>query len=262
MTLADRRIVMIGCGSVGGYVAHLLARAGVGHITLVDPDILRWDNVGRHVLGGADVDRPKAEAVAESLRRALPHLSITAINQDWREWLGGGASSVEGVDLVVSTAATWSCEEPLNLLARRSTFPPVLFGWLEPYALAGHALTVAREGGCLQCGMNQFGSFGKAVVASDADQQKKEPGGCTYFQEYGPVQMMPVAALVADAAIAALVSPNQHSTLSTYVAGEVAIRDHRGRLTKLWQPRIPRGVVQWTVKELWPENPECRVCHS
>lgn len=260
MALADRRIVMIGCGSVGGYVAHLLARAGVGHITLVDPEVLSWDNVGRHVLGAADVGRPKAEALATSLQSALPHLEVIPVSQDWRDWISGGEAIVEGVDLIVSTAATWSCEEPLNLVARRSAFPPMLFGWLEPFALAGHALTVARDGGCLQCGMNQFGKFDRAVVAFVTDQLKKEPGGCTFFQEYGPVQMMHVVALIAEAAVAALGSPPRHSSLSTYVAGEVAIQNHGGTLSKAWQDRVPRSAVQWTIEELWTQNPACRVC--
>ena len=259
--LSEKRVVIIGCGSIGGYVAHLLARAGVGQISLVDPDSLSWDNVGRHVLGADDVGRPKAEALAANLLHQLPHLSITPVSEDWRDWLRRDNDAFDGAHLVVSTAGTWSCDQPLNLLARRSALPPVLFGWLETYALAGHALLVAPGGGCLECGMNPFGRFGNEVVHFAEPQLAKEPGGCTYYQQYGPVQMMPVVSLITRAALTALVSPPEESTWSTFVAGEPEIRERGGSLSDAWTGRIPPGVVHFTVEKAWQKNPSCRVCN-
>ncbi|MCP4902048.1 MAG: hypothetical protein GY906_34210 [bacterium] len=259
--LSDKRIALIGCGSIGGYVAHLLARAGVGEISLIDPDHYRWENAGRHVLGVANVGKPKAEALAENLRRELPHLSINPINKDWRDWVSSRDAPFENADLIVSTAATWSCEQPLNLLARCSTFPTVLFGWLEPYALAGHVLTVASNGGCLQCGMNPYGEFENKVSVFSSPQLTKEPGGCTYYQEYGPVQMMPVVALIAETAIANLETPSLESGLSTYISSEAAIQTQGGELSEAWGKIIPNDASRWTYEQPWPKKSECQVCH-
>lgn len=57
----------MGCGSLGSPVAIALAQAGVGRLTLIDYDHLKWANIGRHPLGAASVDDEKAKAVAESL---------------------------------------------------------------------------------------------------------------------------------------------------------------------------------------------------
>lgn len=50
LSLADKRVVILGCGSIGSPVAKLLATAGVGKLTFVDPEFLTWSNVGRHYL--------------------------------------------------------------------------------------------------------------------------------------------------------------------------------------------------------------------
>ena len=59
---------IIGCGSVGGALGHLLARSGVGSITLWDPDTVAIENLGVQPFRHCDLGRPKAEALAEALR--------------------------------------------------------------------------------------------------------------------------------------------------------------------------------------------------
>ena len=68
---SQKRVLLIGCGSLGGYVAHLLSRAGIGHITITDNDRLGWENLGRHILGASSVGRSKSEALAEKLKEEL-----------------------------------------------------------------------------------------------------------------------------------------------------------------------------------------------
>jgi molybdopterin/thiamine biosynthesis adenylyltransferase len=48
LQLFDKKILLVGCGSVGSTIASELARAGVGHFILADPDILEPANVSRH----------------------------------------------------------------------------------------------------------------------------------------------------------------------------------------------------------------------
>ena len=53
--MAEKRVIILGCGSVGSLVALELARAGVQHFILVDADILEYHNVCRHQCGIEDV---------------------------------------------------------------------------------------------------------------------------------------------------------------------------------------------------------------
>lgn len=59
-TFKDKTVVLIGCGSLGGYLAHQFAKAGVGKLHLIDPEPLGWENPGRHVLGASQVGEAKA----------------------------------------------------------------------------------------------------------------------------------------------------------------------------------------------------------
>jgi hypothetical protein len=76
--LRSATVAVLGCGSVGAPVAVQLAAAGVGGLILIDPDTLRWANVGRHPVGARGVGRNKAEALAESIRSGYPHIRRVA----------------------------------------------------------------------------------------------------------------------------------------------------------------------------------------
>jgi tRNA threonylcarbamoyladenosine dehydratase len=78
--LAAARVVVLGLGGVGSFTAEALARAGVGHLVLVDGERVDETNANRqlHALDGA-FGRPKAEVVAERLRRAAPGAVIEAV---------------------------------------------------------------------------------------------------------------------------------------------------------------------------------------
>jgi hypothetical protein len=49
-SLTSKKVMLVGCGSVGGDIADKLAASGVGHIDLYDPDTLSLNNLYRHIL--------------------------------------------------------------------------------------------------------------------------------------------------------------------------------------------------------------------
>ena len=61
--MADKRVVILGCGSVGSLVAIELAKAGVGSFLLCDADILEYHNLCRHQCGIEDVGDLKVNAL-------------------------------------------------------------------------------------------------------------------------------------------------------------------------------------------------------
>ena len=68
--LASARVLIVGCGALGGVLAQWLTRAGVGHLTLVDRDIVEETNLPRQVLFTAENARagaPKAHAAKDAL---------------------------------------------------------------------------------------------------------------------------------------------------------------------------------------------------
>ena len=89
--LAEKRVGIVGLGSLGSKIATTLARAGVGRFELVDGEILHSGNLERHDADWRDVGRHKSELMAHRLR--LIHPGVKA--HSWLTALGAQISSQE-----------------------------------------------------------------------------------------------------------------------------------------------------------------------
>ncbi|MGN1212148.1 MAG: ThiF family adenylyltransferase [Candidatus Cryptobacteroides sp.] len=74
-------VAVIGVGGVGGYAAEMLARAGVGHITILDADTVSVTNKNRQILAlDSTVGKSKCEVMAGRLMDINPSLDLTVID--------------------------------------------------------------------------------------------------------------------------------------------------------------------------------------
>jgi tRNA A37 threonylcarbamoyladenosine dehydratase len=80
--LASAHVMVVGCGGVGSFAAEALARSAVGHVTLVDFDLVCVTNSNRqlHALRG-NIGRPKVDVMAERLRLVHPTARIDAVTE-------------------------------------------------------------------------------------------------------------------------------------------------------------------------------------
>jgi len=78
--MAKKRVIILGCGSVGSLVALELARAGVKHFILVDADILEYHNICRHQCGIEDVGDLKINALKRKILNINPRAEITTFD--------------------------------------------------------------------------------------------------------------------------------------------------------------------------------------
>jgi sulfur-carrier protein adenylyltransferase/sulfurtransferase len=79
--LTGARVLLVGAGGLGSPVALYLAAAGVGHIGIIDEDIVELSNLHRQVLHGTrDIGRPKVASAEETLRDLNPHVEVAAIH--------------------------------------------------------------------------------------------------------------------------------------------------------------------------------------
>tara|TARA_B110000879_G_scaffold212965_1_gene312279 strand:- start:9576 stop:10340 length:765 start_codon:yes stop_codon:yes gene_type:complete len=98
--LLDARVLILGAGGLGCPVALYLASSGVGHITIVDDDVVELSNLQRQILyTEADIGRLKAEVVRERLALLNPEVTVQAICQ--RPNLHDLSSLVADADLVL-----------------------------------------------------------------------------------------------------------------------------------------------------------------
>lgn len=74
--MLDKRAVLVGCGSVGSFVAMELARSGVGKFVLCDTDTLEIHNICRHQCGYSDLGRYKVDAVKDKILNINPNAEV------------------------------------------------------------------------------------------------------------------------------------------------------------------------------------------
>jgi molybdopterin/thiamine biosynthesis adenylyltransferase len=173
-TLAGLSIAVVGCGTIGGYLADMLVKAGAGtsggKLMLVDPDLLGPNNLGRHRLGFPDLFKNKAAQLREELRRGAPGASVTALPVDIR------GAELGQVDLLIDATG----EEALGhwLTWRYAKASPILSVWVEGAGLAVRALLRAKPGGaCHRC-MSDYVRSGQFMVLDAPTPTVMKGHGC------------------------------------------------------------------------------------
>ena len=79
--LRSARVAVFGIGGVGGYVAEALARSGVGHIDLIDADVVTETNINRQIIAlNSTLGKPKAEVMRARILDINPEADVRAFN--------------------------------------------------------------------------------------------------------------------------------------------------------------------------------------
>lgn len=78
--LHTKKVCVIGCGGLGGYILEMLARIGVGHITCVDGDVFEVNNLNRQILSTESlIGTSKALAAKKRLEEINSQVSVNAV---------------------------------------------------------------------------------------------------------------------------------------------------------------------------------------
>lgn len=259
--IAEAHVAIVGVGSLGSGVADLLARAGVGRLTLIDPDHLSWDNVARHSLGGMAVGRFKAVEMARQIAQHLPTTpEVIGLAQPWQQ-IAIQSPAMLRADVIVSTMATWPNELGLTEWAR-SNGVPIVAGWLEARAAAGHAVFLRK--GCLACQFSPNGRFFREISTWEDTAPIRLADGChEHFLPYGQAEIVATQGLIARLTLEVLQSDSSESLHCAIVQSNHALRalgsrpsPYAWRKYRAW----PLHVAWAEYKQDWPVNPNCWLC--
>ena len=129
--LAQKRVLVVGCGGLGGYLIEQMCRTGIGHITAVDGDTFSPSNLNRQLLATEDtLGRPKAVCAAERMAKVNPLCEVRALCQMIEP--ENADEIVAGHDLVVDALDNRTARLLLLAAARRAGIPMVcgaVAGW-------------------------------------------------------------------------------------------------------------------------------------
>ena len=80
--IKSANVLLIGVGGVGGAVAHMLVRAGISNLTIMDFDKVSDSNINRQFVAyQSTIGKYKVDVLSEQLKDINPNINLTALNQ-------------------------------------------------------------------------------------------------------------------------------------------------------------------------------------
>jgi adenylyltransferase/sulfurtransferase len=148
--IAGSKVVIIGCGALGAVQAETLARAGVGHLVLVDRDFVEESNLQRQIMfeeSDALNRLPKAVAAASRIARVNSDVQVEALVADVN--FENIEEIISGTSMVMDGTDNFEARFLINDACVKTKTP-----WVYGAAVGSYGLTmtiVPGESPCLRC---------------------------------------------------------------------------------------------------------------
>ena len=136
--LKQKRILVVGCGGLGGHIIDQLARIGVGFLRVVDGDVFEVSNLNRQLLSAVPLlGVSKAKAAADHIARVNPNIAVDAAETFLTE--SNAANLLEGCDIVMDALDNIPSRRILAAACDKANIPYIygaIQGWVAQAAIS------------------------------------------------------------------------------------------------------------------------------
>lgn len=138
LLLQNKRVLVVGCGGLGGHIIDLLARIGVGSLRVVDGDVFEETNLNRQLLSRMPLlGVSKARAAAEHVAGVNPDTAVEAVSAFLTE--DNVRSLIAGCDIVMDALDNIPSRRILAAACEAAEIPYVygaIQGWVAQAAVS------------------------------------------------------------------------------------------------------------------------------
>ena len=165
--LSNARVLLVGCGALGASHAEMLARAGVGHLRIVDRDFVEFTNLQRQTLfkeSDAAERLPKAIAAKTRIAEINSEIETQAIIADVNH--SNVESLIDGCDLVLDGTDNFQIRYLLNDACVKHSKT-----WIYGAAVSSCGTTmtiIPGETPCLRCIFDEMPDAGSSPTCDTA----------------------------------------------------------------------------------------------
>ena len=260
LDLRKKSVLLVGCGSVGSQLALRLTSAGVGRLTLSDPDEFSEENLYRHVLSVKDIGRFKTAAIAREIAMRHPWAEVTSWSKRLEELRD--PEVLRSFDLAVIAVGSPTVERIFAEYCRKVALKvPVINCWLEGYGIGGHAL-LAMPGtrGCWHCAYVDPETLTRGLTSNlnflkPGQVVMRNHAGCgTQFLPYSGIAASCTATMAADLAVRCLLGEVAVSSKVSWMGSDADVKRESVEVT--WRYR--HFVESLRILPLHDEN--CDLC--
>lgn len=149
----NKKILVIGCGSIGGYLVNELTKMGFENIKLIDDDFLDEENIFRHLLGLEYIGKYKTGAMKEYLDKNIPNLNITCLEQDIQDAIVDESIEFNDYDIIISCVGNHNVNRYINQYVFENEIAvPIVYAWNEVLGIGNHVAYINyKNKGCYEC---------------------------------------------------------------------------------------------------------------
>ncbi len=198
--IANAKVLVVGAGALGNEVLKNLALLGVGHIELIDLDLVDKTNLTRSILFRArDAGRPKAEVAANMIAEINPDCGVRPIVGNVLTDIGLGL--VRDMDVVIGCLDNREARLWVNRMCWKVDTPWIDGGIQE---INGVAKVFRPGGACYECTMTEMDyqlislRYSCPLLKQEDIQQGKVPTAPTIASIIGGLQVQEALKILHD----------------------------------------------------------------
>ncbi len=136
--LKQKRILVVGCGGLGGHIIDQLARIGVGFLRVVDGDVFEASNLNRQLLSSVPLlGVSKAKTAADHIARVNPDVTVESVQTFLTE--GNATEILAGCDVVMDALDNIESRKLLSAACEQANIPYIygaIQGWVAQAAIS------------------------------------------------------------------------------------------------------------------------------
>ena len=148
---SDKKVLLIGAGSLGSYVAGELVKNGFKNLTIYDGDSITSENFMRWAYGGIIKSGNKATNLKFYLELMHPEIVVDAHEKNF--YADDISDQINDFDYIIFTVGSSDVQLKLNCIFKEKDVKAcVLFAWLEAGGENSHILSIDYNyQGCFEC---------------------------------------------------------------------------------------------------------------
>ena len=267
--LENKQILLLGCGSVGGYIAENLCKMGVRNLDILDKDSFSESNLFRHYLGMnalANKLSNKAQLMKNQLESEFLDIDIDSLDfkEPTVEAYLQEPDRLKNYDLIISALGEPTLNLKINRILRENDYRvPFICSYNEPYGIGGHAIltNTANGEGCLECLYTNIDSSelreNRISLVKEGQNFKKNISGCGgSYVPYSALDSQQTAIHTVRLAISVLRGELAENCVITWFGDDEQILSQGFITSEYYQNNKDRVKIKCGIKK----NPFCKVC--
>lgn len=138
LALGKKKVLVVGCGGLGGHIIDQLARIGVGFLRVADGDVFEASNLNRQLLSSVPLlGVNKARAAADHIARVNPEVTVEAVEEFLTEV--NASALIDGCDAVLDALDNVPSRRLLASACEKAGIPYIygaIQGWVAQAAIS------------------------------------------------------------------------------------------------------------------------------